>query len=131
MKEEMAKLNDLAAIAFIEENYNKIFNEAEKLNDLWDFKIRIDETLEKLVKKLKELITNEKEQGKIEEENNIMDELSILQLNIELLKLLKLILKLFHIKKFGNINTSLKFEPLFEILVYSEDLEVKKYNAKN
>lgn len=46
--------NNLDAINFIEANYNEIFNETEKLNDLWDFKIVIDETLEKLVKKLKE-----------------------------------------------------------------------------
>ena len=127
----MAKLNDLAAIAFIEENYNRIFNEAEKLNDLWEFKIRIDDTLEKLVKRLKEVVTNEKEEGKIEEENNIMNELSCTQINDELQKMLKLILKLFHIKKFGNINTSLKFEPLFEILVYSDDLEVQIQNKNN
>ena len=37
---------------------------------------------------------------------------------------MKLILKLFHIKKFGNINTKLKFEALFDLLIYSDDIEV-------
>ena len=69
-------MSNLDSINFIEENYNRIFNEAEKLNDLWDFKIRIDETLEKLVKKLKEIVTGEKEKTEIEEENNIINELS-------------------------------------------------------
>ena len=59
LKEQLALLENPEAIIYIENNFENIFNSGVKLEELYPFKLRIEDYLETLVNQLRMVITGE------------------------------------------------------------------------